>query len=232
MRTALPAGIALTLTGLVAGAVYSSRPAGGASRGEPPPRRQAPGLPATNCSPTRTSSPRRAITVGAPPDAVWPWLVQMGSGRGGAYTYDWIENLFGLGMNSADEILPQFQQLAVDDVLPVGPNGPGMRVKILEPGRALVFRSVDGNWVWAFHLRPAAAGTRLISRNRIATPDVSWPMRVVNRVVMEPAASSWNVECCSASRTAPSGPTDLRRRYPSERGLPMASSLDRWAYAG
>ena len=130
----------------------------------------------------------RAVTVDAPPAAVWPWLVQMGSGRGGAYTYDWIENLFGLGMHSAGEILPQFQHLAVGDLLPVGPNGPGMCVKILEPGRALVFRSVDGNWVWAFHLRPAPAGTRLISRNRIATPDAAWPARVVNRIVMEPGS--------------------------------------------
>jgi hypothetical protein len=48
----------------------------------------------------------RAITIDAPPNAIWPWLVQMGSGRGGAYTYDWIENLFGLGMHSATEILP------------------------------------------------------------------------------------------------------------------------------
>ena len=48
----------------------------------------------------------RAIRVDAPPSAIWPWLVQMGPGRGGAYTYDWIENLFGLGMHSADEVLP------------------------------------------------------------------------------------------------------------------------------
>ena len=43
----------------------------------------------------------RAITVDAPPEAIWPWLAQMGSGRGGAYTYDWIENLLGLNMHSA-----------------------------------------------------------------------------------------------------------------------------------
>ncbi len=46
----------------------------------------------------------RAITIEAPPAAVWPWLVQMGPGRAGAYTYDWIENLFGLNMHSADRI--------------------------------------------------------------------------------------------------------------------------------
>ena len=62
----------------------------------------------------------RAITIKAPPDAIWPWLVQMGSGRGGAYTYDWIENLLGLNMHSADQILPQYQDLKIGDELPHG----------------------------------------------------------------------------------------------------------------
>ena len=64
----------------------------------------------------------RAITVDAPPGAIWPWLVQMGSGRGGVYTYDWIENLLGLNMHSARRILPQFQDLKVGDELPLGPG--------------------------------------------------------------------------------------------------------------
>jgi len=188
MRIPLPVGAGLALTGLAATAVYSKAArrwclTWGATAEEVSARLLGDELLA---DPDIKST--RAVTVGANPGAVWPWLVQMGSGRGGAYTYDWIENLFGLGMHSADEILPQFQHLAVDDVLPVGPNGPGMRVKILEPGRALAFRSVDGTWVWAFHLRPDPAGTRLISRNRIATPDASWPKRVVNRVVMEPGS--------------------------------------------
>jgi hypothetical protein len=46
----------------------------------------------------------RAIGIEAPPSAIWPWLVQMGPGRAGAYTYDWVENLFGLNMHSADRI--------------------------------------------------------------------------------------------------------------------------------
>lgn len=50
----------------------------------------------------------RAVWVAAPPSVIWPWLVQMGPGRAGAYTYDWIENVLGLGMHSADQILPQF----------------------------------------------------------------------------------------------------------------------------
>ena len=62
----------------------------------------------------------RAVTIDAPPASVWPWLVQMGSGRGGAYTYDWIENLLGLDMHSADRILPELQDLALGDELPLG----------------------------------------------------------------------------------------------------------------
>ena len=113
----------------------------------------------------------RAIAVGAEPWAVWPWLVQMGSGRGGAYTYDWIENLLGLDMHSADEILPEFQKLAVGDVLPLGPEDPRMRVEICDENQSLVLRSTDGAWVWSFVLRPKDGGTRLISRNRISPPD-------------------------------------------------------------
>ena len=55
----------------------------------------------------------RAITIDAPAAAVWPWIAQMGpSPRGGAYTYDWIENLLGLNMHSADRVLPEFQHPA------------------------------------------------------------------------------------------------------------------------
>src|SRR4051812_34115142 len=81
----------------------------------------------------------RAITIDAPPEAIWPWLVQMGSGRGGAYTYDWIENLLGLNMHSAGKILPQYQDLKAGDVLPLGSSGPRLRVAVLRPAHALVF---------------------------------------------------------------------------------------------
>ena len=113
----------------------------------------------------------RVIAIGAPPSAVWPWLMQMGPGRGGAYTYDWIENLLGLGMRSADEIHPEWQHLEVGDTPAIregaeaGPDA--MRVRILEPEEALVTASDDGRWVWAFVLVPDGEGTRLISRNRI-----------------------------------------------------------------
>ncbi len=131
----------------------------------------------------------RAITVEAPPRSIWPWLVQMGSGKGGVYTYDWIENLFGLHMHSVDEILPQFQDRKVGDVEQLGKNGPRLRVDILDPERAMVLHSEDGNWVWAFCLYPAGPDrTRLVSRNRIATPGAGALQRVVGVLVMEPGS--------------------------------------------
>jgi hypothetical protein len=130
----------------------------------------------------------RAITIKAPPGAIWPWLVQMGSGRAGAYTYDWIENLFGLRMHSADEILPEFQNLKTGDVLPVGTRGPRMRVERLEPDRTAVFRSEDGNWVWAFGIYPDGEMSRLVSRNRIAAPRPSALAKLVSTFVMEPGS--------------------------------------------
>ncbi|MET7771671.1 SRPBCC family protein [Nocardia sp. NPDC005366] len=134
----------------------------------------------------------RAVTIDAAPPAIWPWLVQLGPGRGGAYTYDWIENLLGLDMHSAEEILPQFQNLTVGDTFTLGKSGPTMRVAVLDPERALVFSSSDGNWVWAFGLYPQHTGTRLVSRNRIATPTASAPVRLFNRLIMEPG--SWVME--------------------------------------
>jgi hypothetical protein len=108
----------------------------------------------------------RAITINVPPAAVWPWLVQMGQGRGGAYTYDWIENLLGLGMHSADRVLPEFQHIAIGDVLLRTPASE-MRVQALEPEQFMVVAAPDGRWSWTFVLSPLASGhTRFLSRNR------------------------------------------------------------------
>jgi hypothetical protein len=112
----------------------------------------------------------------------------MGSGRGGLYTYDWIENLLGLHMHSVDVVLPQFQEIKVGDAQRLGKSGPILRVAAANPESALVFRSDDGNWVWAFCLVSKGDETRLISRNRISTPGDSWPSRVLYQYVMEPGS--------------------------------------------
>ena len=112
----------------------------------------------------------RAVTIAAPPSAVWPWLVQMGPGeRGGAYSYDWIENLLGLDMHSVDRVLPQFQHVAAGDVVPDRHGKPWLRFERVEPERMLALRSADGSWVWSFVLVEQAGWTRLLSRNRIRT---------------------------------------------------------------
>ena len=80
------------------------------------------------------------------------------------------------------------QDITVGDAQKLGKNGPVLRVAVVEREDALVFRSDDGNWVWAFCLVADGTGTRLISRNRIATPRASWPARAFYRYLMEPGS--------------------------------------------
>jgi hypothetical protein len=121
----------------------------------------------------------RAITIEAPASAVWPWIAQMGpSPRGGAYTYDWIENLLGLNMHSANTVLPEYQRPQVGEAFGYGANT--MRFTIVEPEHVLSTQSADGNWVWSFILDEHDGRTRLISRNRFRLP------RLRDRVGMIP----------------------------------------------
>ncbi len=145
-------------------------------------------MPGDDLLPTPDIISTRAISIEASPKAIWPWLLQMGPGRGGVYTYDWIENLFGLNMHSADEILPQFQDLKVGDLQQLGSKGPRLRVDVLDAERAMVLHSEDGNWVWTFGLYAEDRRTRLVSRNRIATPGASPFLRLFNLLVMEPGS--------------------------------------------
>ena len=126
----------------------------------------------------------RAIDIDAPPVAVWPWIAQIGPApRGGAYTYDWIENLLGLDMHSADRVLPEFQHPRPGDTIGYGRNR--MRVERVEPEHVLAWRSEDGNWVWTFILEPHDGWTQLISRNRFRLPSLGARLGMVP---MEPAS--------------------------------------------
>jgi len=126
----------------------------------------------------------RAIDIEAPPDAVWPWIAQMGpEPRGGAYTYDWIENLLGLGMHSVDRVLPEFQHPRPGETIGYGANR--MRLERVEPEHVLAWRSEDGNWVWTFVLEPRDGGTRLVSRNRFRLPTLG---ARIGMLPMEPAS--------------------------------------------
>jgi len=102
---------------------------------------------------------------------------------GGAYTYDWIENLLGLDMHSADRVLPEFQHPQVGDTIGYGSNR--LRVERVEPEHVLAWRSQDGNWVWTFILTEHAGSTRLVSRNRFRLPTLG---ARVGMIPMEPAS--------------------------------------------
>ena len=132
-------------------------------------------------------SATHALTIQAPPHQVWPWLVQIGQGRGGFYSYEAIENAMGLGMENAERILPEWQDLQVGDVVPLAPDGAmDVPVVIVEPQRALVLHADSrlpspagksgpplpaGQFLavsWGFYLGGLAGGaTRLVERFRL-----------------------------------------------------------------
>lgn len=121
--------------------------------------------------PRWTYSGTLAVVVHAPPEDIWPWLVQIGYQRGGLYSYDWLDRLVGyLDRPSANRILPEFQHLAVGDKIPLG-RGPSWPVAVVEPNRALVLdmRNLGGiDWVWQFGLYPLdEQRTQLVSRSRV-----------------------------------------------------------------
>jgi hypothetical protein len=135
-----------------------------------------------------TYSGTMAVIVNAPPEHIWPWLVQIGYKRGGLYSYDWLDRLFGyLDRPSATRILPEFQHLAVGDEIPVG-RGPSWPVAVIEPCRALVLdmRNMGGfDWVWQFGLYAVdEKHTRLVSRSCVRAQTV-WARLLTHAI--EPA---------------------------------------------
>ena len=90
-------------------------------------------LPGDDLVPEPTGTTTRSIVVDAPPGAIWPWLAQMGYGRGGWYSYDRLD----MKGKSALEIRPEWQGLAVGDIVPTDPKG-GFEALVVDPSHALV----------------------------------------------------------------------------------------------
>lgn len=116
----------------------------------------------------------RAITVHAVAEHVWPWIAQLGQGRGGFYSYDVLENLVGCDIHSADRVVPEWQDVKVGDQVKLHPEV-GLGVTVVEPGRALVLRGgvpmgaapPPYDCTWAFVVREQPDGTtRLLARER------------------------------------------------------------------
>lgn len=130
-------------------------------------------MPGDEFQPRPVFSATRAITIHAPAERIWPWLVQIGYRRAGWYGYDWIDND---GIRSSEIILPQWQSLKPGNTLPIW-RGIDFRVAQVEPNRALVFTSFEGRDSMALGLYPAGSGaTRLVWRIRLAPYRWASPM--------------------------------------------------------
>ena len=118
----------------------------------------------------------RAIGIDASPDHVWPWIAQLGQGRGGFYSYDCLENLAGCDIHSADQIVSRWQDVEEGDEVNLAP-GMALVVAGVEPGRSLVLRGgvpmgpsdPPYDFTWSFAVRESASGgSRLLVRERYA----------------------------------------------------------------
>jgi hypothetical protein len=137
-------------------------------------------LPGDELLPNPKYDATHAVTINAPVERVWLWIIQMGTGRAGFYSYDFIENSMGLGIHSESRIRPELQNIKAGDIFPLGPDNFGPKVAILERDHVMVLhgdsRSDEhpavpmkpGEFIavlWTFYLGPVdARTTRLIER--------------------------------------------------------------------
>ncbi|MDS0474850.1 hypothetical protein [Natrinema sp. 1APR25-10V2] len=130
-------------------------------------------LPGDDLVPEPGDETTRAVTVEAPSDRVWPWVVQLGQGRGGFYSYTWLENLVGAEIHNVDRIVPELQKLEAGDSIRMVREDywfqspvTSMTVERVDPNRTLVLQGHDGG-TWTFHLDQLDdETTRFIVRGR------------------------------------------------------------------
>jgi hypothetical protein len=137
-------------------------------------------------------SATRAITINAPPERVWPWIVQIGQEKGGFYSYTWLENLFGCRIVNADRIHPEWQSVKPGDGVRLHPAMSPIPVALVDKGHALVLGGATSPdprippVTWAFVVEAAPANTtRLLIRWR-ARPSTSIADTILNKYMIEP----------------------------------------------
>jgi hypothetical protein len=149
-------------------------------------------MPGDDVVPRAQFNATRAISIGAPPERVWPWIVQLGYGRGGFYTYDLLDNA---GAPSADRIVDEYQGLKVGDLVPMFHETHGLAIAykvdsfdrnewMLWVHRPHESESPDSTWSWRLTVLPDG-GTRLVTRMK---QDYRWDtprLAAFNLVLME-----------------------------------------------
>jgi len=142
----------------------------------------------------------RAITVRAAASDVWPWVAQLGQGRGGFYSYTALENALGCDIHNADRIVEEWQDVAVGDQVRLHPDV-ALEVAVVETGRTLVLRGAvpigqkppPYDFTWAFAVQDGPAGTsRLVVRERYAYDHASVAL-LVEPVAVVSWVMSWRM---------------------------------------
>ena len=144
-------------------------------------------LPGDDLIPNPKWSYTLGVSVAAPPESVWPWIAQIGQGRGGFYTYQTLENMVGCNNANTTEILPEHQHPAGGDDIYLHPTAPPMRIATVDPPNALVLLGspadvgAEESWgvsTWQFIVKPDPDGrSRLLTRGRYDhSPD--WKSRL------------------------------------------------------
>jgi hypothetical protein len=164
-------------------------------------------LPGDELVPRPKARATHGITIQASAAEVWPWIAQIGQGRGGFYSYDWLENLFGCDIHNVDRVIPELQDLKRGDGVKLHPKAPALSVVTVDPPHALVIcggrllqpdEPDDPSFLqlhrlsaysWSFVLVDQADGASRF----LARVHADWPTGLINffryRLFLEPAHS-------------------------------------------
>lgn len=171
-------------------------------------------MPGDELIPSSATASTRAITIDAPPGEVWPWLAQIGQGRGGFYSFDALENLLRCAIHSADRIIPEFQRVSAGDLIR------------LAPGHApLLPRHARGTPACAPHASGDQSPRREGPRPLIPPPKRmrGQPSSGMTVAASRSACSSWSDRAVKRISSAPASTTLLTSRTHSA-GVPTTAA--------